>query len=100
MLVCLLLAGSLNLVRAQGDVELEVHAPLKVVQGDQFRIEFSVSAPNLDVNAVQFTQPAMNGLNVLAGPVPSNGVFSSFINGADLVIDGGVHRKLARILDS
>ena len=25
---------------------------------------------------------------------------SSFINGADLVIDGGVHRKLARILDS
>lgn len=81
MLVCLLLAGSLSLVRAQGDVEFEVHAPLKVVQGDQFRIEFSVSAPNLDVNAVQFTQPAMNGLNVLAGPVPSNGVFSSFING-------------------
>lgn len=84
LLACLglVLLGGSGRVRAQGDVQIEVHAPLQVAQGEQFRIEFVVSATRTDLASSRFVPPAMpDGLSVLSGPVKSVGVFMSNMNG-------------------
>lgn len=80
-LLALLVGGTLRGVRAQS-VQFEVQAPLKVAEGQQFRIEFVASSTG-DLGDAQFGAPAMpSGLSVLSGPVKSVGVFMSNMNGA------------------
>lgn len=80
-LLALLAGGTLGGVRAQ-NVQFEVQAPLKVAEGQQFRIEYVASSTG-DLGDAQFGAPAMPaGLSVLSGPVKSVGVFMSNMNGA------------------
>ncbi|WP_298063770.1 BatD family protein [uncultured Rikenella sp.] len=66
---------------AQGNAEFEVNAPLRVAEGQQFRIEYTASSAD-DIGSAQFGAPDMPaGLSVLSGPVKSVGVFMSSVNG-------------------
>lgn len=73
-------------VKAQGGgkVEFEAHAPLRAAVGESFQIQFTVGiqgATEIDPNSVEFAAPQLSGVNVIAGPVPSYGMFSSTQNG-------------------
>ncbi len=70
------------LAQGKGEkVEFEAQAPLRVGVGEQFQLQFTVGisgAANVDLNAVQFAAPELEGVvRVLAGPVPSYGTFMS-----------------------
>lgn len=76
-LVCCCAGG----VHAQS-VQFEVQAPLRVAEGQQFRMEYVASSTG-DLGDAQFGAPAMpSSLSVLSGPVKSVGVFMSNVNGA------------------
>lgn len=81
VLAAVLLACGGGAAYAQGNVEFEVNAPLRVAQGQQFRIEYTASSVD-DIGGAQFGAPDMPaGLSVLSGPVKSVGVFMSNVNG-------------------
>ncbi len=61
---------------ADGDVTFEAAAPRVVNAGELFRIEFVVNSKK-----VEFTAPAIEGFEVLAGPQEYVGTNVSFING-------------------
>ena len=77
--------GAMERAAAQsGAVEFNSRAPLRVSEGETFRIEFVVSVEGNrqgDLDGAQFAPPDLNGIEVLAGPVPSRGVFMSTVNG-------------------
>ena len=62
-------------LRAQ-DIQFEAGAPRMVAVGEAFRIEFSLNAKPDD-----FTPPAFEGFDVLAGPTTSQGQSVSIVNG-------------------
>ncbi len=68
-------AGS-GVVAAQREVTFEVAAPTAVEAGELFRIEFVINALGVD-----FTPPAIDGFEVMAGPSESRGTSVSIING-------------------
>lgn len=61
---------------ADEDVTFEALAPRAVGAGEIFRIEFVLNA-----NPSQFTLPAIEGLEVLAGPTSSTSTSVSIVNG-------------------
>lgn len=62
---------------AQGDVTFDVAAPTAVEAGELFRIEFVVNG----ALGAEFTPPAIEGFEVMAGPSESTGTSVSIING-------------------
>lgn len=70
---------------AQGGIQVEANAPLQVLQGEPFRIEFIASTQQNDIGEAQFTPPAWSGLDIMSGPVSSTGTYMSITNGATQV---------------
>lgn len=66
---------------AQGDIQVEANAPLQVLQGEPFKIEFKATSQN-DIAEADFTPPAWSGLDIMSGPVKSTGMQISSFNGA------------------
>lgn len=62
--------------RAQGDVTFEVAAPTAVEAGELFRIEFVANA-----SPSEFTPPAIEGFEIMAGPSKSTSTSMSLVNG-------------------
>lgn len=73
--VLLALIGLSPALRAQ-DIQFEAGVPRMVAVGEAFRIEFSLNAKPDD-----FTPPAFEGFDVLAGPTTSQGQSVSIVNG-------------------
>lgn len=70
---------------AQGNIQVEANAPLQVLQGEPFKIEFIVSTQQNDIGDARFTPPAWSGLDIMSGPVSSTGTYMSITNGATQV---------------
>ncbi len=62
---------------AQGDVSFTSGAPLSVVAGDRFRVEFVLK----NAKGSDFVAPEFTGLKVLSGPNISSGSQYSMVNG-------------------
>ena len=76
MLSIITLLAAATAAFADGEVTFEAAAPRAVNAGELFRIEFVVNA-----RKVEFTPPAIEGFEVLAGPQEYSGTNMSLING-------------------
>ena len=66
-------------VHAETQTTFEVNAPMLTVEGEPFRVEFTLNAkPDED----SFVAPSFEGLSVIAGPSTSQGRSIQFINGS------------------
>lgn len=64
---------------AQGEVTFTTNAPMKVAEGETFRVEFALNAsPDGD----SFSAPNFSGFDVIAGPAVSRGSSVQIINGS------------------
>ena len=65
-------------VHAETQTTFEVNAPMLTVEGEPFRVEFTLNAkPDED----SFVAPSFEGLSAIAGPSTSQGRSIQFING-------------------
>ena len=64
---------------ADGTTTFEVNTPMMVATGEMFRIEFTLTNGNAESDS--FKAPDFGGLDVLAGPVTSQGRSMHIVNG-------------------